>query len=254
MNKLLVSHVWNDELYLRGWLRHHARIFDHGVLILTQSHDKTASIIKDEVPSWAVVHPYTSKLTTGVLERQIEDIEKGYPKWWKMCLTVTEYLLTPNLDKALGSAPSDALYVSGGYGLVDGEDEISLPYDPAIPVFQQRHFGFDMMRVPVRGRNNGRRLIHSRIHGAYQIGRHWTNHQDVPDWSSVRLVRAFYSPYNEMGIKRKLNMGRNISDKDKLEGRCWQHFMTREQIHQDYLDLRNQSGHIDDAMLWGGLG
>lgn len=239
MKKLLITHTWNDELYLRGWLRHHKPLFDHGVIIYYNSTDSTRAIIQEEAPDWSVVVPWTAKLTTGVLETQLQAIEDGYPGWWKTVLTATEYLLTDDLTKALESAPSDALLISG-YGLVDCIGGFA--YDPAIPVFKQRSYGFDMRKVEVPGRNYGRRLIHNRANGQYSLGRHWTGHKDAKDWDGLKLARAFYAPYNEAAIARKVGMGANISEKDVAEGRCWQHFWTREQIEADYQALLSQSG------------
>jgi hypothetical protein len=244
MNRILITHVWNEELYIRGWLRHHAPLFDHGVIILTPSTDATEAIIKQEVPDWTIVPAYTAKLTSGILEKQVQDIEAEYhqkwPSCWKMCLTVTEYLMVDNLSEALWDVQGKAFYITG-YGLVDSPSEVKAPYDPAIPLVKQRHYGFDMMKVQNKDRNCGRRLLHRHPRGIYHIGRHWCYLKDVQDYPGIKLVRAFYSPYNEEGISRKLGMGIGISDDDKREGRCWQHFMTREQIQADYERLLKES-------------
>ena len=242
--KLLITHVRNEELYLRGWLRHHRPLFDHGVIILTPSEDATARIIADEVPDWTVVGPWSPKLTTGVLERQIESIELEYPSWWKMCLTVTEYLLTRDLGPILDRAPGPALLVSG-YGLVDSEAERSLPYDPATPVFLQRRHGFSMREVEVADRNWGRRLVHCHAQGQYGPGRHWTHHRDAVDFDGLRLARAFYAPFNEWGVARKLGMSAGISDLDKAKGHCYEHFLTRDQMEAEYEKLLAKSRSLD---------
>jgi hypothetical protein len=247
---LLVTHVWNEALYLRGWLRHHRPLFDHGVIILTPSGDATAKIIADEVPGWTVVAPWAPKLTTGVLERQVESIELEHRSWWKMCLTVTEYLLTNDLNSILDRAPGPALLVSG-YGLVDSEAERSMPYDPAVPVFRQRRHGFDMRKVEVPDRNWGRRLLHRHPQGQYGPGRHWTHHGDAADFPGLCLARAFYAPFNEQGLARKLGMGGGISDLDKAKGHCYEHFLTREQMEVEYGKLLAKSGPLGSELEVG---
>lgn len=245
MKTLLITHVWNDELYLRGWLRHHKGKFTHGVIIYYESEDATRAIIEEEVPGWDVVPPTTPMLTTGPLERQIEELEARYPGWWKICLTVTEFLITGDLDAELSLCGVDGFYLSG-YGLVDSPEERQAPYDPALPVIEQRAFGFPMAQVPVAGRNGGRRYFHRRDHGHYAIGRHWTLNPAADHAGALFLVRAFYSPFNEAGLRRKLAMRKNISAQDIAEGRCWQHFYSAEQMNSEYnyllLHSRNLAG------------
>jgi hypothetical protein len=243
MKKLLVTHVWNDELYIRGWLRHHKALFTHGVIIYYESSDNTLAIIKEEVPHWDIVKPTIAKLTTGELERQIHGIEALYPGWWKLCLTVTEYLIATDLDAELERWSGTTGFYLNGYGLVESLFESKVPYDKDVPVIHQRSFGFDMTEVYVDGRNDGRRYFHQNTNGNYSLGRHWTMNDHVLDHpiKDLFLVRAFYSPFNQEAIDRKLNMGKNISAKDIAEGRCWQHFYSLEDIQYDHKVLLRQS-------------
>ncbi|MEW9106591.1 glycosyltransferase family 2 protein, partial [Paenibacillus sp.] len=50
--RILISHFYNEEYLLPWWLKHHAPLFDHGILINRGSTDRSVDICKQLVPHW----------------------------------------------------------------------------------------------------------------------------------------------------------------------------------------------------------
>jgi len=252
VESLLISHVWNDELYLIGWLKHHYLLFDRGVIIYYESSDSTLDILKEYAPSWEIIKPRQAKLYCEDLDKQIEEIEASF-NGWKLCLTVTEYLLSNDInsqlkDYELKFPDSSGFYISG-YGLVD--EQQNLKYDKQVPLVKQRSFGFDMKSTSdvdnlMSHRNGGRRYFHKSKSGNYSVGRHTTKNDNVVDYNEIKLARAFFSPYNDDAMMRKLKMGENFSELDKKQGYGSHHYaMTRQDWEVEYNKLLSVSFQLD---------
>lgn len=95
---MLVSHFRNEELLLPHFIKHHAHMFDHAVLIDYGSTDASVEIIRREAPpGWKVV-PSTEKTFDAVaLDVQVMKWEAMYPDDWKIALTTTEFIVHADL-------------------------------------------------------------------------------------------------------------------------------------------------------------
>ena len=63
---MLITHFYNEEFLLPYWIRHHASMFDHAVLIDYGSTDNSRQIIQDLAPStWSVILSKNKKFIDG---------------------------------------------------------------------------------------------------------------------------------------------------------------------------------------------
>lgn len=244
MALILITHTWNDELYLPYWLKHHKKLFDHGVIIYYDSQDSTLEIIKTIVPDWDIVKPIKQIFESALCDEQVKYIESSFRNDWKCCLTCTEFIATDNLrDKiALFEAeyPDKIGFFFSGWGLVDTPEQRQLELDETIHLLKQRQHGFDMRidSTNFSDRYYGRRFFHKAQHGDYIAGRHRIKHDVstyVEMYDRLKLIRCFYSPFNEKGKARKLRIKDNISEHDKENGLCFQHFMSEQKMEEDYV-------------------
>ena len=102
---MLITHFYNEELLLPYFIRHHANMFDHAILIDYQSDDKSVDIINSLAPpSWRVVPSSTGRSFFPGTPGNDGDVvwyEHQYPNDWKISLTTTEFLVFPDMRKWL---------------------------------------------------------------------------------------------------------------------------------------------------------
>src|SRR5580698_9809983 len=96
----MICHFRNEEVYLPYWLRHHARLFDHGVMIDYRSSDKSIEIIRALAPTWEIRPSRNEKFHSVSIDREVMDIEQEFAGW-KMCLNVTEFVMHDDLRSFL---------------------------------------------------------------------------------------------------------------------------------------------------------
>src|SRR5260221_3505935 len=94
----VISHFRNEEVYLPFWLRHHTRLFDHGVMIDYRSSDRSVEIVRELAPTWEIRPSRNEKFHSASIDREVMDIETEF-SGWKMCLNVTEFLSHDELRK-----------------------------------------------------------------------------------------------------------------------------------------------------------
>src|SRR5262249_53188540 len=92
----VLCHFRNEETYLPYWLRHHTRLFDHGILIDYHSTDRSVEIIRTVAPTWEVRATRNEQFHSVSIDLEVMDIEQAI-SGWKMCLNVTEFVMQENL-------------------------------------------------------------------------------------------------------------------------------------------------------------
>ena len=102
---LLITHFYNEEFLLPFWIRHHSSMFDRAILINHGSTDRSVEIIKNQAPvSWKVVSGNIAKgFTAQGTDIEVEWYEGLYPNDWKIALTITEFIVSPDLRGRLFS-------------------------------------------------------------------------------------------------------------------------------------------------------
>jgi hypothetical protein len=169
----VLCHFRNEEVYLRYWLRHHRRLFDHGVLIDYASTDRSREVIRELAPSWEVRPSRNPTFHSVSIDREVMDVEQQIPGW-KMCLNATEFLIHDDLHAFVteleAARPDQMGVVTTGLIVQDAPDQLGLPLTDE-DLWDQRHFGC-AEPDPFHGVSDRRRLLHRAPHGAYGIGRH----------------------------------------------------------------------------------
>ena len=112
-NVMLITHFYNEEILLPYWIRHHASMFDHAILIDYSSTDRSVQIIQDMAPStWKIIKTNNTDRFQGdkrpeeayLNDQEIAELEFQYPNDWHIALTVTEFLVASDLRTWLAQA------------------------------------------------------------------------------------------------------------------------------------------------------
>ena len=106
-DKVVITHVKNEEYMLQWWIPHHAKKFDFGVVIDYNSTDKSMQMFRDLVPNWQIIqsnnkdfNALNCDIEVFHIEKQIFDqTAKQTPfKPYVMTLNSTEFLVG-NINK-----------------------------------------------------------------------------------------------------------------------------------------------------------
>lgn len=244
----------NEEYYLPWWIRHHAKLFENGILIDYDSTDHSWEICKWLCPpNWKIVKSQNRDFNVLKLDGEIQEYERTV-SGFKMALTTAEFLLTPrSLDeidrfcveehnRLLGhetTAPS--YFRTIGVGMVDTTpDQLPTYYQNLV---EQKHHG---MITGYKGaaRNPGEdyfkgyfsRLYHNSHFGNYCPGRHWL--LDTAHWqvisNDVFTLKYKYSPWNKTTIDRLQQFKNRVPQQDLDVGFCLNHCYTEDVYREEY--------------------
>lgn len=218
---LLVTHFYNEELLLPYWILHHAPMFDNVVLIDHHSTDSSCEIIKNLAPSnWKIVKSTLSHFDAQGTDLEVRNIERSFPdSTWKISLTVTEFLIWPDMNNSLLSSHHWAHQIP--LLLICGNDE--LPLKKNIPLIQQRNVPTSVYIQP--------RFIHRNTNlcgQLYTVGRHTIQIPAQPQIDAV-IFKYGYSPWPEI-LPRKLQIGAKQSQSDIMRGLGGHHQYKEAQI------------------------
>lgn len=169
----VLCHFRNEEVYLRYWLRHHVRLFDHGVMIDYASTDGSREVIRELAPHWEVRPSRNAQFHSVSIDAEVMDVEREFAGW-KMCLNVTEFVMHHDLRTFAAdfeqAHPDRHGLVTTGLIVQDTPDQVSVPLSDA-DLWEQRHWGC-AEPDPFHGVRDRHRLLHRAEHGGYGIGRH----------------------------------------------------------------------------------
>lgn len=170
----VVCHFRNEEVHLRYWLRHHARLFDHGVLIDYASTDRSRAVVRELAPHWEVRPSRNATFDSAAVDAEVMAVEAEFGGW-KMCLNATEFVVHHDLREYLrgfeARHPGAAGVTTTGFIVQDAPDQAGVPLTDE-DLWDKRHFGCQEPD-PVNGNTAlRRRLLHRDVHGRYGPGRH----------------------------------------------------------------------------------
>lgn len=232
MKLVLINHFYNEaDCLLSYWLRHHLRMFDHGILINYNSTDDSVAMIKEMAPDWEIIPartPYFGAVETDQHVQSIEkDVEKRFGKGtWKIALNTTEFLIHPDIKGLLSETSSEGVKAFG----VAMVDHPAQRHDPLVmpDLFSQKFFGrFDI--------HHGR-LLHRRSQGGYTTGRHtWANEGQTPLINELLLLWFGWCPIDQVK-QRKLQIQHRIPEHDRRVGFGFHHHMDETLLEKRYLE------------------
>lgn len=225
----VICHFRNEEVYLPYWLKHHTRLFDHGIMIDYASTDRSCEIIRLLTPGWEIRPSRNAKFHSVSIDREVMDIEKEL-SGWKMCLNVTEFVMHHDLKQFLfefEAAHDHALgMITTGFIIQDSPDQVDLPLTDE-ELWEQRHFGCPEPD-PFHNVSDRRRLLHKGSHGAYGIGRHSNGVSKIAD----PPLYLFWYGWCPLELKKR----RNKSTKPMVPSSDWgsHHVISDERIMETW--------------------
>lgn len=252
--KVVICHFYNEEYLLPWWLKHHSRIFDHGIMINYASTDRSVEIIRELCPTWDIIPSRNETFDAATCDREVQDWE-GIVGGWRVALNVTEFLYG-NYDH-LNDRDEDQQYFISNYVFADMEDLEKGPaiLDHNIPLYQQRYWGYHEDKHYGRVRPGGTcRRMNRSIHNypmdySQHSGRHFPNTQ--ASFDDLVIFYYQYASVDEPMIARKLQIKDKMSEFDRNRN-SGGHVVTRDafinRIRIDHqprsIDLREELDNI----------
>ncbi|MBT2686910.1 glycosyltransferase family 2 protein [Bacillus sp. ISL-47] len=229
----VICHYYNEEYLLSWWLKHHSKLFNHGVMIDYGSTDKSNDLIRQLAPNWEIRKSRNPNFDIEACEKEVMEIEREF-KGWKTVLNTTEFLYVKNKDDFLNDLEKsgDSIYRANGIIMADPIGYYKSDPDPDKPLTQQRFHGYlekEKHRVPERDR-----FIHKFPDGAYKIGRHSSKHPKAKNHPEAFVLWFGFSPWNKAMVQRKLFIQKRIPIKNKRRGWGKQHFVDANKLKKMY--------------------
>jgi hypothetical protein len=244
----VICHFWNNAVLLPYWLRHHTRLFDHGIMIDHGATDESAELVHRLAPHWELRSTTRCKEAFDAAEadKEVMEIEEQVPGW-KMVLNVTEFLLHFDLHEYIAALPRGVRGVTtSGVVLVDTPQSRHAPVTGE-PLFFQRTHGYFEYELGKRPEDYGypavwrSRLLHNYPNGEYELGRHVTHVSHLED-PGLFLVWTGWAPF-ELIKKMKLEVQTRIPASDFERGRSLQHKLASEAELEARLAEHQQRSH-----------
>lgn len=225
MKKTVISAFRNEEYLLPWWLKHHKKMFDHGIMINCDSNDNSVNIIKDICPDWEIRDSIFDVFGAYQNDIEVEEIEKSVVGW-RIFLNTTEFLMGDMslLDKQ--SNPHPIGYQIPAMVMVDNEPD-NLP-DQKRDIIDQKRYGIHYNEDGFRIRRA--RLLHDKDGHKYTLGRHYEPYNT----EDFILLWYGWSPFNEETIKRKVNIQNRIPKEDFSRGFSLEHRISVEELNNQY--------------------
>lgn len=220
MKTTLLTNIYNEEYLLPFWLNHHKDMFDDIIIIDYRSTDKSIEICKTICPNCTIITTKNKYYDASDIDIEFMEIETKIDGI-KVVLNTTEFLFITKPIKEIFNQ----------YNTMSFAVHIIAPYSKNIYEIDNYYDLFHNLLNDdiVYDYDRGHRYIHRYYHGSYFPGRHFTRNDYITTNDMYIIWLGFY-PLNEKLLKRKLQIGKNISLNDKNLGHGVQHFYTREQI------------------------
>ena len=236
----VIPNIFNKDYLLPFWLEHNSKIFEDGIIIDYYSTDNSVSIINKICPHWKVVKTRninnngTPNFEARLIDEEVKEIEKTI-NGYKICLNTTEMLIIDDVNTFINSldACGNVLYFIPVFTVGNKLQDF----------YPKNLFDFFKNMTHICDVNvttcNRHRFLHlsPRLKSLnYHTGRHhYSNDESLCEHQPhrVHILHLRYYPSNEKMINRRLQVQKNIPQRDK-EGRAgWQHIISYEELIHD---------------------
>lgn len=218
--KTILCHFFNEEYLLPWWLRHHKKMFNHGIMINYASTDLSVNIIKEICPTWQIINSRNDSFDCKKIDEELFDVETQFVKTgWRICLNVTEFLVGD--IGLLEKTDNDILVRSAA--MIDPPFLQFVEPDSKKSLLSQRHFGYYSNDAYCKHRGGLRLLTKNTI--KHPEGRHHFGHVNL----DFIIAWYGYSPFTENLLKRKLQIQSRIPEHDKINKKGFQHITTKDE-------------------------
>lgn len=224
METNLITHIYNEEYLLPFWLEHHKNMFDNIIVIDYRSTDKSVEICKTICPKCKVITTRNEFFDGIVIDSEVMDIENDLTGI-KIALNTTEFLFykTPIKEKFSNFNESTSLAIPSYAAHSSNKYEDIKDYKQYMNSLLNEDVVYHL------NKDRGLRQIHTFKNGNYTIGRHSTENPSIPA-EDIFIIWVGFFPLNDVTLKRKLQIKKNISEEDKRNGKGFQHFYDEERI------------------------
>jgi hypothetical protein len=249
---IVISHFHNEEYLLPFWLKHHKKIFDHGILIDSNSTDKSVEIIQKIVPDWEIVKSPMKMFDSVKMDELIMEIERKHEEKSKIVLNSTEFLMVSDFDtfRKLTSKPKSIHQIPTALMVDTTPNENPSKVDNLL---EQKSFGvwhdalnvFYLNKKYKFTKQERGRFIHTFKDGQYLPGRHATYLNAKRLSRKIAYIRwYYYSPWNDVTIARKLNIRNTLSENDKKNNLSIMHFLEEDLYYEIFRYLQKKAHKI----------
>jgi len=248
MTATVICHFWNNAWILEHWLRHHRRLFSHGILIDHGSSDGSCDLIRELAPEWEIRPTWRCRDAFRSVDADLEvmEVEEGI-RGWKMVLNVTEFLVLTDLEGYIAALPAHVRGVTtSGVVLVDSAAARWAPLtnEPLVTQCLHGYFEYELGKKP---RDYGypavwrSRLLHAHRSGRYEVGRHVCGVDHVYD-PRLFLAWAGWSPFEHIKAM-KMAVQQRIPAEDFERGLALQHRLGSERDLEQRLAVEQARSH-----------
>ena len=226
MKILLICHFYNEEYLLPFWLKHHTKLFDHGIMINNGSTDRSAEIIKEYAPNWEIIDSNLKSFDALGLDCIVQQQEMTW-NGWKICLNVSEFI-TNDLRRIVTDAERKNIFALETNPFIMFDPHENTELISSAPLLLQKPYGFhdnaiydflvrdQKLRKLIhilflkKGSYKRRaRLLHRHLLGGYSPGRHNWFHESYRN-DDLKMYWFGFSPNTQAFLNRKLSFGETL--------------------------------------------
>lgn len=231
----VLCHFYNEEYLLPWWLKHHKKMFGHGIMINYASTDRSVDIIKEICPTWEIVNSRNVYFEDSAeIDREIMELESKI-SGFKMTLNTTEFLVG-NMS-ILKNMPDNTQFSIAAHMMISEEQDSDIIND----IVDEHRFGVHISKLNLR--NN--RSLHN---FNYDYLTHCGSGRHLPFNSTTTdkfcILYYSYAPFNKKMVERKVQFKRKVRPgflygHDNIE-------MSEEYLINKYLQYRTMAEDLSD--------
>lgn len=223
----LITHTFNEQYLMQWFVPHHAKVFDHAIVLDYASTDNTVDVIHELAPNWEIRQSRNEFFRASEIDEEVMDVERAI-SGWKMTLTATEFMCgdVTALTERLAIQGHAAAHIRP-VAMVDLKKRDFA--NEKMPLDEQCHHGYlGGWITPYKSR-----LLHCHADGAYSVGRHSTAHTDVT-WNPEGALLKWYgfAPWTPQLRDRKMQIQSRIPPDDVAVGRGYQHMVDESRLKE----------------------
>jgi hypothetical protein len=244
--RTVICHFFNEEFLLPWWLRHHALLFDHGILIDHGSTDRSVEICREIVPDWQLVRSKLSNFDARLTDFEVMQYEYQ-TTGWKIALNVTEFLVpTIELWKIENALTKHELEGCGasGIGIVDHFRREPVFNQSLVSQYWHGYMDNKYQDIAIRSKMGltakpaRNRLYHCSPIGSYAPGRHTSYHPNHSYRCEELMVFHFgFAPWTQLMLRRKLQIAEKVPSSDLKYGWGIDHLIDEDKLEVQYQQM-----------------
>lgn len=238
MNLFGLTHVYNEEFLMPGFVKHHRELFDQVTVVDHHSTDNTLAIIRELAPEWKIVTSHLPEFDAELVDVEMQEQESLLPEGYKLILNATEWVWSHDFRQQLEQLDKDNPDIKAfgirSFCLVD-----NILDQPILdPLFKNHTWGLEDRYFGVNVPRH-HRFVHKGQRGLYSTGRH---HSDLPRMlgEDLFLIHWTFAPWPQ-AVQRKMQIQDRMPWTDKVAGKGIQHLQTLESLNITYNNWLKES-------------